>query len=195
MAPEKRSFFERLTGTVSLDDFERSPAHPGPRTVKLKEDEPRIIPDRAPSIDHKMPSKDMVVHRPDNPEDTKKMKEDWVEEEASEGQLTVDVYQTPTDIVVKTLTAGVKPANLDISITRDMVIVKGRREEINEVTEENYTHKELYWGAFSRTVMLPQEIDVDTSTATESHGMLTIRMPKLNKEREAKLKVRTGPLG
>src|SRR6185369_14543690 len=82
-------------------------------------------------------------------------------DEPEEGQLTVDVYQTATDIVIKTMVAGVRPEDLDVSITRDMVTIKGKRETERTVKDEDYFHQELYWGSFSRTIMLPAEIEVE----------------------------------
>lgn len=108
-----------------------------------------------------------------------------------EGELTVDVYQTPDDIIVKTIVAGVRPDDLDISITRDMVTIRGSRQESNEINDGDYFHRELYWGSFSRTVLLPQEVDVDGAEANEKHGLLTLRLPKLDKSRQTKLKVRS----
>lgn len=109
----------------------------------------------------------------------------------TEGQLAIDMYQTPSEIVVKTMIAGVKQEDLDISITRDMVIVKGNREETNDTAGNDYFHKELYWGSFSRTIILPQEINVDESEATNKNGLLTIVMPKIDKHKQAKLKVKS----
>jgi len=114
---------------------------------------------------------------------------DWTEEE--EGQLTVDVYQTPEHIVIRAHVAGVKPEDLDISITRDMVTIKGKREEAREVEEDNYFYKELYWGAFSRTILLPQEIEVEEAEAAEKHGLLTLKLPKIDKDKQTKLKVKS----
>lgn len=114
----------------------------------------------------------------------------WMEEEASEGQLTVDVYQSPAEIVIKTMVAGVKPEDLDISITRDMVTIKGKRETERFVKDEDYFHQELYWGAFSRTIMLPAEVEVEEADAVEKHGLLIIRLPKIDKNRQTKLKVK-----
>ncbi len=111
--------------------------------------------------------------------------------ESEEGELAVDVYQTPDDIVLKTMVAGVRPEDLDIAITRDMVTIKGKREESHEVEQEDFFHKELYWGTFSRTVLLPQEIDVEGSEASEKHGLLIIKLPKIDKDRQTKLKVRS----
>ena len=74
-----------------------------------------------------------------------------------EGELSVDVYQNPNEIVIKTMVAGVKPEDLDVSISRDMVTAKGKRENERIVADDDYFHKELYWGSFSRTaVVLPQ---------------------------------------
>lgn len=111
---------------------------------------------------------------------------------ASEGeaQLTVDVYQTPDHIIIRALVAGVRPEELDINITRDMVTVTGKRIEQKEVEENDYVYRELFWGAFSRSIVLPAEVDVDLAEASEKHGLLTIKLPKINKDRQTKLKVR-----
>lgn len=162
MAKEKRSFFERLTGTASIDDYDDS------------FDEEEVMPRAARR-------EDALVH-----EDEKG--NGWIEEE--EGQLSVDVYQTPEHIIIKAVVAGVKPDHLDVSITRDMVTIKGKREEQKEVSEDNYFYKELYWGSFSRTILLPQEVEVDGAEANEKHGVLIIKLPKIDKDRETKLKVK-----
>lgn len=112
------------------------------------------------------------------------------EEETGEAQLTVDVYQGADDIVIRALVAGVRPEDLDVSITRDMVTISGKRVEQKEVGDEDYVYRELFWGAFSRTIVLPAEVDVDAAEASEKHGLLTIKLPKLNKDRQTKLKVR-----
>ena len=106
------------------------------------------------------------------------------------GELAVDVYQTPESIVVKALIAGVQPNSVDISLTREMVTISGSRADEKEVEEDNYFQRELYWGSFSRTILLPEEVDVDMAEASERHGVLMIRLPKINKKREMKLKVR-----
>jgi len=111
-------------------------------------------------------------------------------DEEIEGQLAIDMYQTPAEIVIKTMVAGVKQEDLDISITRDMVIVKGKREESNDTAGNDYFHKELYWGSFSRTIILPQEINVDESEAINKNGLLIIKMSKVDKNKQAKLKIK-----
>src|SRR3989344_5301155 len=156
MAKGKRSFFERLTGTMNVGENRDS------------REEEKVI----------------TVHQ---------QEKEWVPEEdnGEEGQLAVDVYQTPEDIVIKTMVAGVRPDDLDISITRDMVTIKGTREAANEVTEDNFFFKELYWGTFTRTIVLPQEIEVEEAEAIEKHGLLIIRLPKIDKGRQTKLRVKT----
>src|SRR3989344_4109707 len=107
------------------------------------------------------------------------------------GELAVDVYQTPDAIVVKAFIAGVHPTTIDISLTREMLTISGTRSDEREVDEEHYFQSELYWGSFSRTILLPEEVDVDVAEANEKHGILIIRLPKINKKRETKLKVRS----
>lgn len=165
MAKEKRSFFERLTGTVRLDE-------------NADADERGL--DDAPS-------------RPLSP--ARGAKDDaplsWMDAETEEeGELTIDVYQTADSIVVKSMIAGVRPEDLDISITRDLVTIRGKREEERLADDGDYLIRELYWGSFSRTIELPEEIDVDESEAIEKHGLLILKLPKLDKKRQSKLKVK-----
>jgi len=108
-----------------------------------------------------------------------------------DGELTVDVYQTPEMVVVKSMIAGVRPEDLDISITRDAVTIHGKREEEQISSDGDFLTRELYWGSFSRTVELPEEIDVDEAEAIEKHGLLILKLPKLDRKKKSKLKVKT----
>ena len=114
-----------------------------------------------------------------------------LEQGEEEGELAIDMHQTPTDIILRTIVAGVRPEEIDISIARDMVTIRGKREESHDIIGEDYFHRELYWGAFSRTVILPTEINVDEAEAMNKNGMLLIRLPKLDKNRQTKLKIKT----
>lgn len=128
----------------------------------------------------------------ENTEKTKKTKADnWVEQEDNSAQLAVDVYQTPTEITVIAMIAGVKAEDLDIAITREMVVIKAKRVEPEAPEKEKYIYKELYWGQFGRTIVLPEEIDADNAEAVEKNGLLIIRMPKINKTHSRALKVRS----
>lgn len=160
---KKPSFFDRLTGAGNYEtDFD-----------SFEDEAPQAKPARGQAQQAATPQP--VAYQP---------------EEVGAAQLTVDVYQTDSDIIIRALVAGVRPDDLDIAITRDMVTIKGKRVEQKEVQENNYVYQELYWGAFERTVVLPAEIDVDMADAGEKHGLLTIRLPKINKDRQTKLKVK-----
>lgn len=109
---------------------------------------------------------------------------------APEGQLTIDVYQTANDIVVESAIAGVRPDDIDIDVSSDSVSIRGERHREQEVSDEDYFYQECYWGRFSRSVILPQEIDPESATVNFKNGILTIRLPKLNRRKSKKLKVR-----
>jgi len=131
-----------------------------------------------------------VSHREEEPTTNTEETSPWVEETVADAQLTVDTYQTPSEIVLQAIVAGVRPEDLDINISRDMVTIKGTRHKHHEVREDDYFSMELYWGSFSRTILLPQEIEVEKSEAAMKNGLLTIRMPKINKEKSQSLKVK-----
>lgn len=138
------------------------------------------------------------THEGDFDDEINLPQEDSQEDEEKEhfdegdGQLSVDVINNPEEIVIKAMVAGVKPQDLDIQISRDMITIHGTREESDEVIEEDYYHRELYWGSFSRNIILPEEIDVEMADAKERHGLLEIHLPKLDKNRKAKLNVKSG---
>lgn len=121
-------------------------------------------------------------------------RDDWSgdgqEEENEDAQLAVDVHQTPAEIIIQTMVAGVKPEDLNVSITRDMVTIKGKREGARNISDENFFVKELYWGSFSRTILLPQEIEPEEAEASEKHGLLVIKLPKIDKDKKTTLKIR-----
>ena len=108
-----------------------------------------------------------------------------------DGELPVDMYQTEDSIIIRALVAGVSPNDLEISITRDMVTLRGVREEYQEAHDDSYFHRELFWGSFSRTLVLPEEIAIDEAEAQEKHGMLEIKLPKLDKHRSTQLRVKS----
>jgi len=115
---------------------------------------------------------------------------DWLEE-AEDAELTVDLYQTPTEIIIQTMVAGVKPDDLEIDIARDMITIRGNREESRKIEEEDYFVKELYWGSFSRTLQLPAEVEPEEAEATERHGLVTIRLEKVDKGKKNSIKIKS----
>lgn len=110
----------------------------------------------------------------------------------NEGHLTVDVFQTENDIVLQSTIAGAKSEDIDISVTKDMVTIKGYRHPEQGVKAGDYFHRELFWGPFSRAVILPVDIDADRAKASMRNGVLTIRLPKIERTRrpaEKKVKI------
>lgn len=97
-----------------------------------------------------------------------------------EGQLSVDVYETPTHAVITAPVAGVPPEQLDITVSGDMVTIRGTREDsVSEQSDDRtYYYRECYFGTFSRTVILPMHIAGDRAEATIRNGLLVVRIPK-----------------
>lgn len=115
-------------------------------------------------------------------------KDDLLEE--GDGQLTIDVYQTPEAIIVESPIAGVNSDDLDIDITNESITIRGKRERSQKIKDEDYFYQECYWGKFSRSVILPQEVDAEKSEANIKDGVLTVWLPKLNRQKSKKLKVK-----
>jgi HSP20 family protein len=183
MLKDKKTFFERLAGSITVED-------------ENEDEELDIINEDDDYEDEE--EEEIPVKKSRREEPTSKRKpmlveelEDDMDDTEEEGELSVDVYQTNTDIFIEAMVAGVKPEDLHLSITRDMVTIKGRREGNNQVVEDDYFYRELYWGNFTRTILLPSEIDIENAEAVEKHGLLIIRMPKLDKSRLTKLKVKS----
>jgi HSP20 family protein len=106
-----------------------------------------------------------------------------------EGQLAIDVYQTENDLVIQSAIAGVKPENLDISMERDIITIKGSREKLFEENGD-YFIQECFWGPFSREVILPSEVDPQRAVAEMKNNILTIRIPKILREKKRRIIVR-----
>jgi HSP20 family molecular chaperone IbpA len=138
-----------------------------------------------------MGNKDLTDSESNDVVEEDEAKEENILAEEEEGQLAVDMCQTPNEIIIKTMVAGVKPEDLDISITRDMVTIRGKRMESYETEENDFFHQELYWGSFSRTIVLPSEVEMEEAEASEKHGLLTLILPKIDKNKHAKLKIRS----
>ena len=163
---EKQSFFEKLTGAVSYDD---------------------------------VPSEHQLATQPDDVETTESETEtpedrqkEWIHEiNDHEGQLTVDVYQTPTHIVVQAPMAGVKPDDIYVSINNDMITIRGKRQQKHDVGGDDYYYREVFWGPFSRSVLMPSEVDSNRTEASFKHGLLTVKMAKTNTEGVHQVKIQT----
>jgi HSP20 family protein len=115
---------------------------------------------------------------------------EWLEEDYEEGQLSIDVYQTPINLVVKSTIAGVKPDDIDISINNDMLTIRGKRNMQEKVKHEDYLYRECYWGNFSRSIILPVEVNTDKIEATLENGVLTVMLPKAKSSKQISIKVK-----
>ena len=166
MAKEKKSFFERLTGSKKINEDEEKD-----RTMNIVSEEEET--------DIAMPMNDSFGTSADTNIT-----------ESDEGQLTIDVYQTENDIVIKSTIAGVKPEDLDVAINNDMVTIKGERKTEEVIEDESYYYQECYWGSFSRSVVLPVDVLSDKAEASLKNGILTIRLPKASSNKAKKIQVR-----
>jgi HSP20 family protein len=168
MTKQKQSFLERLTGSRSVNETSES------LPVFAEEEVETIMRTTNPMTTHSM------------------QEETWNQSVSSdtEGQLTIDVYQTDNDIVIKSTIAGVKPEDLDISINNDMVTVKGERKNEEVIEHGNYYYQECYWGSFSRSVLLPVDVISDKAEASLKNGILTLRLPKADTTKVKKIQVR-----
>jgi len=168
----KRSFFEKITGAKEIDES-------GSQSMNVFADESEsemtmpAMRNSSPTFAQPEESWGMSTTAPD-----------------AEGQLTIDVYQTENDVVIKSTIAGVKPEDLDVSINNDMVTIRGDRKNEEEVTGENYYYQECYWGSFSRSVVMPTDIIPEKAEASLKNGILTIRLPKAATNKIKRIQVR-----
>lgn len=165
---KKPSFLDRLTGGGQADEYDRILDE----NHKFGEDDDLAVEDSYQEEEDEWDSGQQTTNSQD-------------------GELPVDMYQTDDSIVIRALVAGVSPTDLEISITRDMVTIRGVREEFQETHDDGYFHRELFWGSFSRTLVLPEEVAIDEAEAQEKHGLLEIKLPKLDKHRSTQLRVKS----
>ena len=105
-------------------------------------------------------------------------------------QPAVDMYQTDTDVVVKASLAGMKSEDVDISVTGDVITLKGEHKEEHETSEENYFRKEMRYGSFTRSLPIPVPVNVDKAEAEFQDGVLTVKMPKTEESKPKTVKVK-----
>ena len=187
---KKKTLIERLTGAIHLDeeedfDFEEETSpqrkqihHQGYQQSQYPNQNqyatPEIQTTKHVHFAHSTPS---ALYEDTSVEDI--------------GELSVDVINSSDSIIVKAMIAGVKPADVDVDITRDSLTLKATRQDEHEIDDDKFHLRELYWGTFARTISLPEEVDVDLAEAKEKHGLLIITLPKLDKHRKAKLQIKS----
>lgn len=114
--------------------------------------------------------------------------EDWFAQ-TYEGQLSVDVFQTDKEIIIQAAVAGVHGEDIDLELANDMITIKGVRRTKRVVQDDDYLIKECYFGGFSRSIILPVDIQHDKVRATLEQGVLTIVLPKSTTSRHSKISV------
>lgn len=186
--PKKQSFFEKLTGASWPEDRDDKPVK---KKKKIKAKKEKVIKNELSVEKEKkafMPKK-IIKKESTSQTKPKQESEDWLTE--SEGQLTIDVYQTPNEVIIKSTIAGVKSEDIDITMTNDMITIKGTRQKDEVVKEEDYYYQECYWGPFSRSIILPVDVEVDQAQASMKNGILTIKLPKIEKVKTKRIKIVT----
>lgn len=178
MLKEKRSFLERLTGGKQMSAMEgeaiSTPIYAEEEETymhmnTLTETSPRELE----TATHITPAGE------------------WSEAAGdADGQLTIDMYQTETDIVIKSTIAGVRPEDLDVAINNDMITIKGERHTEDQVHQDSYYYQECYWGSFSRSIVLPVDVLPEKAEAAMKNGILTVKLPKADTNRVKKIQVR-----
>lgn len=107
-----------------------------------------------------------------------------------EGQLSVDVFQTPTEIVVVAPVAGVKKQDIQVTLTDEVLTIRGKRNFVYEIERDHYFTRECFWGNFTRSIILPESIDTSKVKATFKEGIVTVRIPKVEKIRTRTIEIR-----
>jgi len=164
---KKKSFFEKITSSFR---FEETPLEVHDSLPKKQES----------------PKSSLLLQKEDMPHG---VPQPMIENEI--GELPIDMYETEHEIIINAIIGGVLSENLTLGITRDTVSIEGKRENNKSIQENQYHYKELFWGSFTRSVTLPEEIEIDAAEAIERHGMLLIKLPKLDKARKALLKIKS----
>lgn len=108
-----------------------------------------------------------------------------------EGQLAVDVVETEREIIIRAAIAGVQPDEIDVSLSHDMVTIRGKREAQEISLNATHHYRECFWGSFSRSIVLPAAIRPEDSEAIFKNGILTLTMPKAMVESRIPIRIAT----
>lgn len=183
------SFFQKLRNSMGVEEEELNEKEENKEKPKQKKKEGTKEESSSTKATEDKEEKKVQVKSSAKEEaiPSKEEAPDWFE---PEGELAVDVYQTDTEVVIQSTIAGVKPENLDISIENDTVTISGERQNIIEEKEKNYFYQECFWGGFSREIILPEEVDGSKAEATMKDGVFTLRIPKIERQKVRKVKVR-----
>lgn len=116
---------------------------------------------------------------------------DVIEEENIEGQLALDVYQTPGEIVIMAPIAGVKMSDISVTVTEDVLTIKGKRYLEFNIPDEDYLTQECFWGDFSRSIVLPSSADTSKINASMKDAVLKITIPRTERTKTRLIRIKT----
>jgi HSP20 family protein len=183
---EKTSFFGKIMGGSVTDEM--------PQTMAVSQMQEEEMDAEELAGDDASDDQEMVIVEEEetSPEparqQAKESNEEWMSD--FEGQLNIDMYQTKDNVIIKSTIAGVRPEDIDITVANDMVTVKGSRKKEEMVAGDDYFYQECYWGNFSRSVIIPVDIDSEEIEADLKDGILTVIIPKAAKAKTKKVKVK-----
>jgi len=109
---------------------------------------------------------------------------------ADEGNLPIDMYQTNDTVVIRAAVPGVKPEEVEVTITGDILTIKGETRTEEEVKKDSFFRQEISYGAFSRSVALPGSLQTDKAEATFENGVLTLTIPKAEATKPKQIKIK-----
>lgn len=112
----------------------------------------------------------------------------WFSHEV-DGELLLDVYQDADNLYVRSTVAGVRPDDLEVSIHEDMLTIRGTRRRDETVSRDDYFFQECYWGSFSRSIILPLDVQADAVSAALRDGVLTVTLPKAERRKKISINV------
>ncbi len=103
--------------------------------------------------------------------------------------LPVDLFETPDAVVVRTALPGLRPEEIDITITEKTLTIKAEHKTEEEPREERYLLREWSQGRVGRIIALPDGLDTDKAEASYEHGVLTVQLPKTEQVKPKSVKV------
>ncbi len=160
------SFLEKLKLDLGAEERGTTSTSPAKKRGKPKKETDQVIPEKLPPARKKIASLAPEV----------------------EVELTLDVYETEKELIIRSPVAGVKTDALEISLEGDMLVIKGRRDKPGDADGASII-QECWWGPFSRRIILPSEVDGNKINAVLEHGVLTIRLPKIEKKYQKRVSV------
>jgi len=189
------SFFEKLKKGMGVEETAEETAKI--EKEKKSPDSPKKEKKKSPkktkgseiktvSIELEDEEKPPKLEKKERPKEKISQEEKWPE---PEGQLAIDIYQTESELVIQSAIAGVKPEDLDVAIEKDLLTIRGRRKKPSD-EEGDYFSQECYWGSFSREIILPVEVDPGRVEASLTEGVLTIRIPKIERDKKRKIAIK-----